>query len=365
MAHYPGHKGGFSSGRSGAAQRSFKRSVSKARSEGVDTRSLSQKNAALEEAQRRANQQAAGSGDNRSAYLAKQATQPLIDRNKFLMDQEQRRADILSGKITPKKSDFTGFEGGILGVRTGDFTDTNQPKIREGLTSAQYADYMRDLYDANPAMMEKMFPVASGKAIRNVSRFMPGLGTLQTVAGFLGDKTGDAVQGLKQIAINKGILPSDKLDSTTGTTAVVSGPAYNPAGLEGYRDAIMRMNQSRSPLEGFTPRQQLDAIRSFSAPGTELYGTNLSLSQINEIVEQSKTPPNIDVTLDVLDQQNINPLQAAKDQQDKMLQMYGPREPQGPSGLAYGFPSQFQEGGLASINNPSYNMLKNASDFAV
>jgi len=243
MPHTPSHRrsrvrgggrgraGGRATGRSAAAQKTFQKSVSKARSKGIDSRSLAQKNAALEEAQRRASQQAKGSGDNRSAYLAKQATQPLIDRNKFLMNQEQRRADILSGKIQPKRSDFTGFEGGILGVRTGDFTDTNQPKVREGLTSAQYADYMRDLYDANPAMMEKMFPVASGKAIRNVSRLMPGLGTLQTVAGFLGDKTGDAVQGLKQIAINKGILPNDKLDSTTGTTAVVSGPAYDPAGL--------------------------------------------------------------------------------------------------------------------------------------
>ena len=48
-----------------------------------------------------------------------------------------------------------------------------------------------------------------------------------------------------------------------------------------------------------------------------------------------------------------------------MMQMYGPREPQGPSGLAFGFPSQFQEGGLASINNPQYNMLMKASDFDV
>ena len=372
MAHYPGHKGGFSSGRSGAAQRSFKRSVSKARSRGIDTRSLAQKNEALENQQKKNREQAQGSGDNRSAALIKQATQPIIDRNKFLMDQEQRRADILSGKIIPKKSDFTGFEGGILGVRTGDFTDTNQPKIREGLTSAQYADYMRDLYDANPAMMEKMFPVASGKALRNVSRLMPGLGTLQTIAGFLGDKTGDAVQGLKQIAINKGILPNDKLDSTTGTTAV-SGPAYDPSGLEGYRDAIMRMNQSRSPLESFTPRQQLDAIRSFSVPGTGLfpvfdsYGvmptTPEGAAQFNEIVEQSKTPPNINVA------ELIAPdVYGGRSPMDEAfaslpttqfgreyMKRFGPRQDF----------TTFNEGGLASINNPEYTMLRRASDFDI
>ena len=351
MPHTPSHRrsrvrgggrgraGGRATGRSAAAQRSFQKSVNRARSRGIDSRSLAQKNAALEEAQRRASQQAKGSDDNRSAYLAKQATQPLIDRNKFLMDQEQRRADILSGKIIPKRSDFTGFEGGILGVRTGDFTDTNQPKIREGLTSAQYADYMRDLYDANPAMMEKMFPVASGKAIRNVSRLMPGLGTLQNVAGFLGDKTGDAVQGLKQIAINKGILPNDKLDSTTGTTAVVSGPAYDPAGLEGYRDAIMRMNQSRSPLEGFVPNPQDMGIAA--QPGRFV-----------------QNPQDM----------NIQPKMSAQDYYKDLSPaelnfLLGGRNPAGMFGTDYAIP--MNEGGLASINNPQYNMLMNASNFTV
>jgi hypothetical protein len=349
MPHTPSHRrsrvrgggrgraGGRATGRSAAAQKSFQKSVSKARSRGIDSRSLAQKNAALEEAQRRADQQAKGSGDNRSSYLAKQSTQPLIDRNKFLMDQEQRRADILSGNIQPKRSDFTGFEGGILGVRTGDFTDTNQPKVREGLTSAQYADYMRDLYDANPAMMEKMFPVASGKAVRNVSRLMPGLGTLQTVAGFLGDKTGDAVQGLKQIAINKGILPSDKLDSTTGTTAVASGPAYDTAGLEGYRDAIMQMNQSRSPLEGFVPNPQDMGIAA----------------QLGRFVQN---PQDMNIQPKMSSQDYFNDLSPAE-----LNFLMGGRNPAGMFGTDYAIP--MNEGGLASINNPEYNMLMNASNF--
>ena len=65
------------------------------------------------------------------------------------------------------------------------------------------------------------------------------------------------------------------------------------------------------------------------------------------------------------DQDSDSEKDKPKDQQDKMIQMYGPREPQGPSGIAFGFPSQFQEGGLASINNPEYNMLMKASDFDV
>ena len=383
------------SGRSAAAQNIFKKSVSKARSRGIDTRSLAQKNAALEEAQRRASEQAKGSGDNRSAYLAQQATQPIIDRNKFLMDQEQRRADILSGKITPKKSDFTGFEGGILGVRTGDFTDTDQPKIREGLTSAQYADYMRDLYDANPAMMEKMFPVASGKALRNVSRLMPGLGTLQTVAGFLGDKTGDAVQGLKQIAINKGILPNDKLDSTTGTTAVVSGPAYNPAGLEGYRDAIMRMNQSRSPLEGFVTTPQDMGItaqpgRFVQNPQDMMIAPKMTAKDYFDDLSQAEkeyvlglrqdnpagmlqTDPNMFTNPATGRPLVFAPIPSEVDQlrgnipgigsTTKMTRnMFEQLDPFTNPDVPF---VPMNEGGLASINNPEYLMLRRASDFDI
>ena len=190
------------------------------------------------------------------------------------------------------------------------------------------------------------------------SKFMPGGGALSLLANIANQIKG----GLRRAG--------DFFDGQNDPVQLAAGvrqgpPAYDASGLAGYRDAIMRNLEPTMSTKGFTPRQQLDAIRSFSAPGTGLYGTNFLLPELNEIVEQSKTPPNIDVTLDVLDQQNIDPLQAAKDQQDKMMQMYGRREPQGPSGLAYGFPSQFQEGGLASINNPEYNMLMKASNFDV
>tara|TARA_Y100001938_G_C8044528_1_gene408084 strand:+ start:43 stop:1371 length:1329 start_codon:yes stop_codon:yes gene_type:complete len=258
------------SGRSAALQKSFKKSVAKARSRGIDTRSLAQKNAALEEAQRRANQQAKGSDDNRSAYLAKQATQPLIDRNKFLMDQEKRRADILSGKITPKKSDFTGYEGGLFGLRVGNYEDRNEPgfaKIREGLTSAQYADYMKDLYNANPAMMEKYFP--AGKIIGQMFTPAPfkllastakekGKGILSGVQNKLSEafsKVSDSgiAQDLRNapsgfVSDFKNMFGIGKKDGATTETAPQTAEPYDASGLEGYRDAIMRMNQTVSPL---------------------------------------------------------------------------------------------------------------------
>ena len=44
--------------------------------------------------------------------------------------------------------------------------------------------------------------------------------------------------------------------------------------------------------------------------------------------------------------------------------LMGPdRSVQGPSALAFGFPGKFNQGGIASLNNPEYNLLMNASDF--
>ena len=44
--------------------------------------------------------------------------------------------------------------------------------------------------------------------------------------------------------------------------------------------------------------------------------------------------------------------------------LMGPdRSVQGPSSLAFGFPGKFNQGGIASLNNPEYNLLMNASDF--
>ena len=404
MAHYPGHKGGFSSGRSGAAQRSFKRSVSKARSRGIDTRSLAQKNEALENQQKKNREQAQGSDDNRSAYLIKQATQPIIDRNKFLMDQEQRRANILSGKITPKKSDFTGYEGGLFGLRVGDYEDRNEPgfaKIREGLTSAQYADYMKDLYNANPAMMDKYFP--AGKFVAQMFTPAP----FKFLATGAKEKGIDAIQGLKQIAIDKGILPNDKLNTTTGTTAV-SGPAYDSSGLEGYRDAIMRMNQTMSPLSqnfygGRSPVDELFAMnpttqfgREYNrrvGPRADLNTAPQQMSSSEFLMDQARK--NFEAPV-LGDEQMLAELNAGQravlDQRanrfafdqglatpQAMLNKVRPLDKSGILGFG-GNEANLQdvvdfynnnptvtmaEGGLASINNPEYTMLRRASDFDI
>ena len=172
-----------------------------------------------------------------------------------------------------------------------------------------------------------------------VKSFMPGAGVLSLLTNI-----GNQIKGGLSRA---GDFFSGQNDPVQLAAGVRQGPpAYDASGLAGYQDAIMKMAQQRqTPMTVYDPSMfdptQADFRQNMA--GTEPY---------------NPAP-------DVFNQESVDPLQAAKDQQDKMMQMYGPREPQGPSGLAYGFPSQFQEGGLASINNPEYNMLMKASNFDV
>ena len=244
--------------------------------------------------------------DNRDRFIANQAQKAANQQAQFLINQANRRSDVETAmRFAPEtvnRSDFTGFTGGLLGVRTGDFQDTGIPKLREGLTSDQYANYMRGLYSINPQRMETMFPFASGATVRNLSRFAPGLGTLQSIAGFVGGKTGDALQGLKQIAINKGILPPTTLNPKTGTTANTAA-TQNVADLDPSTKALIApdLYGGRSPID-----------EAYASLPTTQFGR-------------------------------------------EYMQRFGPRQDF----------TTFNVGGLASINNPEYTMLRRASDFDI
>lgn len=208
-----------------------------------------------------------------------------------------------------------------------------------------YQVKMNEFINRNPQNREayaSRFPIQNfmTQGLPNIaSKILPGAGVLSLLANI-----GDKIKGGLSRA-------SDIFDGPTQTVPLTGGfrqgpPAYDASGLAGYQDAIMKMAQQRqTPMTVYDPSMfdptQADFRQNMA--GTEPY---------------NPAP-------DVFNQESVDPLQAAKDQQDKMMQMYGPREPQGPSGLAYGFPSQFQEGGLASINNPEYNMLMKASNFDV
>tara|TARA_X000001388_G_C2216469_1_gene117442 strand:+ start:151 stop:1392 length:1242 start_codon:yes stop_codon:yes gene_type:complete len=203
-------------------QDKFKKSVAKARARGIDTRTTKQKERNWKkEAEDRASRAGAGDGD-RSQALQRAALQPTVDKYEFLSDQDRRRREMEEAFRTGKnvrKSDFTGYTDGLFGLRIGDFKDTGRPKLREGLSSADYADYMRGLYDLNPQMMQQIFPVGSGKVARQI--FTP---TPFKMLGQMGVDVGSKIgEGLRSL------LPEDlvKLPSRVMTDVKSAGTDFS------------------------------------------------------------------------------------------------------------------------------------------
>lgn len=332
--------------------------------------------------------------DNRERYIANQAQKAANQQAQFLINQANRRSDVETAmRFAPEtvnRSEFTGNKGdGLFGLNIN-ATPTNIPKLREGLSSDEYANYMRGLYSINPSRMETMFPFASGKRIRDVSRFLPGIGTLQNFAGAVSDKTGDVIQGLKEIAMNKGIIPRDNLNEM-GTTA--ADPAstdtlgmnqnVDPDALQAPELAKFLSPQDMgfsSPLGRFVPNPQDMGITA--QPGRFVQNPqdmNIQPKMTAKDYFNDLSPDELDYVMGIT---NVNPMDMNYNMaQTRNLMKQGfpvfgegalepimdPAVPvatlreqiTGGSPMSVGF----NEGGLASINNPEYNMLMNASNF--
>jgi len=164
--------------------------------------------------------------NRRSQFLA---TQPGIANlsNLLKQQQEQNLANQVKSLFAKAGSDektadnlrklFTGDLGDktFLGINLGS-TETTDPdktsglgaatvinpftgerittgKIREGMTSPEYAQYMSELYNLNPALMEQMFPVASGNLAQPIlARLLEGgLGDVgKGIGSFIDSATG-------------------------------------------------------------------------------------------------------------------------------------------------------------------------------
>ena len=177
--------------RSQALQDQFKKSVRKARVAGIDTRrgpktDIKQRNTGVNID--------TGKGNGRDQFIANQAFRDQSDRNfqKQMQEQIHRNAINKMRSGVMDKSDFTGYTGGLLGLRTGNFKDNvlqrgkhvypgastwgsvnpetgnlaKQLKVREGMTSPQYSEYMRGLFATDPSLFHETFP--AGKFVQNL-----------------------------------------------------------------------------------------------------------------------------------------------------------------------------------------------------
>jgi hypothetical protein len=96
----------------------------------------------------------------------------------------------------------------VINPYTGERITTG--KIREGMTSPEYAEYMSDLYDLNPALMEQIFPFGSGQiakplfvkaldAVKGVGSGiagLPGISELGQMVGNVGSAIVSPLSGL-------------------------------------------------------------------------------------------------------------------------------------------------------------------------
>jgi len=123
--------------------------------------------------------------DAKAAQMQFQRENQILNNLLIAEQQAKNREGIIRAAQQDKlrKADLTGFEGGPFGLNipalgatasegisgiatvknpfTGEPLET-QIKAREGLTTPQYNKFIADLYDANPELFEKTFPVASG-----------------------------------------------------------------------------------------------------------------------------------------------------------------------------------------------------------
>ena len=211
------------------------------------------------------NEQFKNIDDNRSKFLALSTPKAILADAQNRRILNRRRAQILEDLKAGKnvdRSEFTGREPKpgtknslltALGIGT---VTTGKPKLRTGLSSSEYADFMRQAYQANPGMMESLFPVASGKTLRSVSRLLPGIGTLQNLASAAKTKTTNLLDRAFPGLINRsGIATTNQAQPTL---AELAENAYR---FGSFRNAptnikdIKADNEKRDVYSNFTPTE--------------------------------------------------------------------------------------------------------------
>ena len=94
-----------------------------------------------------------------------------------IIDAEERREQLLADSAAANQAgqsfsinpeEFTGNNKGLL-------NDETKGKLREGLTSKQYADFMSQLYGNAPGAMQQAFPFSSGAAVGNLMKPLLGM----------------------------------------------------------------------------------------------------------------------------------------------------------------------------------------------
>jgi hypothetical protein len=255
--------------RSAAARGNFRRSVNRARSRGIDSRSASQKlnqqkkqkSNILQDGNRSSTQTNRNQTDARSQQNQLAALQPSINKNQNLVNQQKNRQSIqrMANKGTINRSDFKDGAARLTGESPQD-----------------YAKFMQGLHKSNPAAMQKAFPFSSGAMVGKLANFIPGMGALKGIAGLLNkgkNKAQSVGSGIKDTFLNEfsgtvnGI--KDLFDGNTTTDPASQGIRTLPESVFeqqniAYPQQNINMNLPVEDLEAFS--------RIFNFPGNQNYG---------------------------------------------------------------------------------------------
>ena len=321
--------------RSGALQKKFKKSVSKARSRGMDSRPRYQN------IDKRVRDQTKGIksilesdqdpfGGGRENYIAAQSG--INNLSNLLKEQQENtlRNSIASsfGKGVVNKDDFRGHAGDkmFLGINYGSTptvaASTINPfsgetietiKAREGLTSPQYSEYISDIYDINPELGYETFVPEGAKFLNKA---------MEAAAPFPLKLLASTMEGGKDIAdyfTNKG--------SRAGTDITDQ--------LKKYYEGIRSLN----PLGEKTQTTPSEEFISRMNPGVSPQGEDFI---IPDNFQKETIPVNKNIGM------NYN-------MADMPFDYFTNRQK--------GQFLNFNQGGLASLNNQDYGMLMGASNF--
>jgi len=342
------------------------------RAEGYDEPKSSSQTAAQLTKQIR--DQMAADTDARSAYIGAQADSRRLS-NLLRQEQEQNLANSVAAsfaKGNARKSDFTGNAGdkSFLGINygstptaaatvinpiTGEKIVTR--KVREGMTSPEYAKYMSGLGNLNKPLMEELFPFASGKTMRNISKFMPGLGTLQTIAGNVFGNTrsflGDKLSGIMNTSVGKdlaaapggfkndlltmlGLNKNKKEGATTATE-----PAETQV-LDVFQEGSIEPGQIESMGKSIAPQNPMRFMDMEDILKAQPYG-------IASLLEESKIKPVMKPKPANPNQVEAKPRSAYEQAVAEYMNTYGPG-----SDL---FQKEVEDGFLDEYKGSSYDQL--------
>ena len=112
--------------------------------------------------------------------------------------------------------------GGISALKGMD------PKfLRQGLTGDQYFNFRQQLMQSDPSAYEKAFPWSSGKGVRGLMKFAPGIGTAARLAKGAFGKAQEGTMGLKS-----GIL--SLFNRAQGAVSPAGGQAVSSGDFSSY-----------------------------------------------------------------------------------------------------------------------------------